>query len=149
MSSQTSSGFLATAVVVIAMTSAAEAGAMPVNLALGASTNGTSPGCGGRSYPADLGDGLTSYTDTWAHGVAFSGGNYPIYGPGGIRYAQINFGGMETFNEAVVWHHGDNHFLASTFFGVLEWCDMGDSGCSSSHDWPRFRLSPKRIGRAF
>jgi hypothetical protein len=92
--------------------------ASPINLALGASTAGTSPGWGGGNTPSNLVDGISQYSDTWAHGVAFCGGYYVC--AGGDRYAQINFLSAQTFDKVVVWHHGDDHFPAASW---LEYWD--------------------------
>ncbi len=98
----------------------------PVNLALNTSRTGypnpveSDSGWGGGSYPWDMLDGLTAYTDTWAHGLAFTGGTGNWAGqPCGRRQATVNFGAPQTFNRVLVWHHGDDHI--PTNYGVEYW----------------------------
>lgn len=94
--------------------------ANPVNLALGADTTGSSRGWGGGSYPWDMVDGLTKYYDTWAHGLAFTGGTSSWAGEGcGSRQAVVNFSQMRTFDRVLVWHHGDEH--VPTAYSVEYW----------------------------
>ncbi len=66
-------------------------------------------GWGGGSYPWEMLDGHTYYTDTWAHGLAFTGGFPGWIEPCGWRQATVNFGTMKTFNKMRVYHHGDEH----------------------------------------
>ncbi len=66
-------------------------------------------GWGGGSYPWEMLDGHTYYTDTWAHGLAFTGGYPGWIEPCGWRQATIDFGSMKTFNKVRVYHHGDEH----------------------------------------
>ena len=79
------------------------------NIALGADTSEFSPGWGGGSYPWEMVDGLTYYSDTWAHGLAFTGGFPGWIEPCGWRQATLNFGEPKTFGRALVWHHGGEH----------------------------------------
>src|SRR5262245_20013057 len=86
----------------------------PVNIALNTSQTGypspleSDPGWGGGSYPWDILDGLTAYTDTWAHGLAFTGGTGSWMGQScGWRQATVNLAELKTFNQVRVWHHGD------------------------------------------
>src|SRR5688572_22592968 len=70
----------------------------------------SSPGWGGGSSPWDMLDGSTKYYDTWAHGLAFTGGRGNWAGEAcGTRYATINFGAPRRVHAARVWHHGDEH----------------------------------------
>jgi hypothetical protein len=96
----------------VSLTSTSE----PINLALNTSGTGfpspleSDPGWGGGSYPWEMLDGNTFYTDTWAHGLAFTGGTDNWAGqPCGWRQATVNFGAPQTFNRVLVWHHGDDH----------------------------------------
>jgi hypothetical protein len=98
-----------------------------VDLALNTSATGyptpleSDQGWGGGSYPWQIVDGLHSY-DGWAHGLAFTGGHTGGWNsggwiqPAGPRQATIDFGQDETFNEVIIWHHGDetNHVPATT-----------------------------------
>ena len=93
----------------------------PINIALNPSGVGypnsleSDSGWGGGSYPWDMLDGHTFYTDTWAHGLAFTGGTGNWMGQAcGWRQATINFGALKTFNRILVWHHGDDH-IPSTY----------------------------------
>lgn len=106
---------------VAAMSAAAPAisQAQPTNLALNASGSGTpsplesDPGWGGGSYPWDLTDGRRSY-DTWARGLAFTGGRSNWAGqPCGPRQATIAFGENKTFDKIVLWQHGAQHVPAT------------------------------------
>jgi hypothetical protein len=71
-------------------------------------------GWGGGSYPWDLVDGLRAY-DTWARGLAFTGGHQdasgggPYLEPAGVRHAVIDFGAARTFDKIVLWWHGAEH----------------------------------------
>jgi len=77
-------------------------------------------GWGGGSYPWDIVDGQRSY-DTWARGLAFTGGhtdgwNSPGYlSPCGSRQATIDFGDNRTFSKVSVWHHGTDHTPQAPF----------------------------------
>jgi hypothetical protein len=84
----------------------------PVDLALDTSRSGLpSPlqsdhGWGGGSDIWSIVDGLQSY-DSWANGLAFTGGSAGWGGePGGTRQATIDFGASTTFNDVVLWWHG-------------------------------------------
>jgi hypothetical protein len=89
----------------------------PINLALNASCAGTpSPlesdsGWGGGSNKCDIVDGQHSY-DTWARGLAFTGGHQTSAGgppwvePAGVRHAVIDFGAPTTFGKIILWWHG-------------------------------------------
>ena len=70
----------------------------PVNIALGANPLESDPGWGGDSYPWDIVDGHTFYTDTWAHGLAFTGGiNQWMGQPGGYRQVTVDWGTPREF----------------------------------------------------
>jgi hypothetical protein len=96
------------------------AGCVETNLAQNTSGSGypdpteSDSGWGGGSYPWDIVDGLYSY-DTWARGLAFTGGHYDTSGgapwiePAGIRHAVIDFGAPRTFDKIVLWWHGAEH----------------------------------------
>lgn len=78
-----------------------------VNIAVGASTAGSSPGWGGGAQPQDMVDGQIAYADTWAHGLAFTGGQPGWAGEAcGARQAVVDFGAPRSFSAARVWHHG-------------------------------------------
>ena len=73
-------------------------------------------GWGGGSYPWDMLDGHRNYRDTWQHGLAFTGGRarYPDgVTPAGLRQVTVDFGTSRTFQQVVVWHHGDEHVPAT------------------------------------
>jgi hypothetical protein len=94
------------------------------NLAVNAAATGvpsplaSDPGWGGGSYPWQIVDGQRTYSDTWAHGLAFTGGrgNWPNGVPAGPRQATIDLGAMRTFAKVTLWHHGHDHTpaMAST-----------------------------------
>lgn len=68
-------------------------------------------GWGGGSYPWQIVDGLYAY-DTWAAGLAFTGGHQDASGgppwiePAGVRHAVIDLGSVHTFHKIVLWWHG-------------------------------------------
>lgn len=66
-------------------------------------------GWGGGSNKWDMLDGLTGYADTWAHGLAFTGGISGYAGPCGEKQATVNLGAMHSINKVDVYHHGDEH----------------------------------------
>src|SRR5262249_57973009 len=78
-------------------------------------------GWGGGSDQWEIVDGQRHY-DYWAHGLAFTGGHTGDWNspgwvePAGPRQATIDFGINQTFNEVIIWHHGDatNHVPAET-----------------------------------
>jgi len=90
----------------------------PIDLALNTSRTGfPSPlesdnGWGGGTDKWEIVDGILGYPDTWAHGLAFTGGHFSSAGgppwiePAGVRQATIDFGQPETFDTVVIWHHG-------------------------------------------
>lgn len=90
------------------------------NIALGANPLESSRGWGGGSYPWDIVDGRTFYTDTWAHGLAFTGGprGWGLE-PCGYRQATVNWGSLKRFDRVLVWHFGDNHI--PSVYGVDYW----------------------------
>lgn len=67
------------------------------NLALTGAPS-SSGGWGGGWDTNDINDGLRGYP-SWANGLAF-------YMGGGYRWAAIDFGSTQTFNEVVIWQHG-------------------------------------------
>ena len=77
------------------------------------------PGWGGGSYPWEILDGQTYYTDTWAHGLAFTGGVSGWVEPCGQRQATVDFGAMQRFSKVRVYHHGDEH--VPTNFSIEYW----------------------------
>lgn len=76
-------------------------------------------GWGGGSYPWEMLDGHTYYTDTWAHGLAFTGGVPGYIEPCGWRQATVDFGVMKTFDKMRIYHHGDVHI--PTIYRVEYW----------------------------
>ncbi len=88
-------------------------------------------GWGGGSYPWDMLDDKTAYTDTWAHGLAFTGGIQSWMGEAcGWRQATVRFDGPKTFDRVLVWHHGDEHipntYLVEYWDGQ-SWLPVGGS----------------------
>lgn len=87
------------------------------NLALNPSCTGfpsvaeSDRGWGGGSNQCDIVDGLHSY-DTWARGLAFTGGHQnagggpPYIEPAGLRRAVVDFGSPKKFAKLVIWWHG-------------------------------------------
>lgn len=126
----------AIAVFVFIGLSAAHVGAQPtpsgINLALNTSRSGyPSPlgsdhGWGGGTNQWEIVDGIEGYTDTWAHGLAFTGGHQSAAGGPpwidlcGIRQATIDFGKLVTFNTVRIWHHGVEYTAQSP------WLDYWD-----------------------
>lgn len=110
--------------------------AQTINLALGADTSESDSGWGGGSYPADMVEGQTYYTDTWAHGLAFTGGQQGWAGqPCGWRQATVDLGTPGSFGLVRVWHHGADH-IPNTY--GLEYWDGSNwlaTGGSSTTRW--------------
>jgi hypothetical protein len=80
------------------------------NVALGADASRSAPGWGGGTAYSDLSDGLTRYGDTWAHGLAFTGGPSSWAGElCGSRQLTLDLGSARTFQSARMYHHGDYH----------------------------------------
>jgi uncharacterized repeat protein (TIGR01451 family) len=95
-------------------------GISSVNIALGANPLESNAGWGGGSYPWDITDGKTAYNDTWAHGLAFTGGIHSYMGQTcGYRQATVNLGSLKQFSRVLVWHHGTEH--VPTLYGVDYW----------------------------
>ena len=82
-------------------------------------------GWGGGSDVWEVVDGRVAY-DSWAHGLAFTGGhNGPSGGepwgaPAGPRQATIDFGRALRFDRLVVWNHGDDHNPAEVELETLQ-----------------------------
>jgi F5/8 type C domain len=76
-------------------------------------------GWGGGANKWEIVDGTEAYSDSWAHGLAFTGGH--VGGPGsggwvgaaGPRQATIDLGAPKTFHEVMIWHHGEAHTPAT------------------------------------
>ncbi len=113
-------------------------GCTEVNLALNPSRSGypnpaseSDAGWGGGSYPWDIVDGATKHYDTWAHGLAFTGGELGYAGAAcGRRQATIDFGAMVTVHRALIWHHGDSHVPSSAgieYWNGASWVSAGDT----------------------
>ena len=106
------------------------------NIALGADTSESDRGWGGGASPWDMVDGFTYYTDTWAHGLAFTGGILGWDGePCGRRQATLNFGTMKTFNRALVWHHGSEHIPNTYSLEYWNGSSWQATGGTSSVRW--------------
>jgi protocatechuate 3,4-dioxygenase beta subunit len=112
-------------------------GAQSQNIALNQAGSGLpSPlesdgGWGGGNAPWDMVDGATHYGDTWAHGLAFTGGTGGWSGqPCGWRQATIVFDGPQRFDRVRVWHHGRSHVPNTyrvEFWDGGQWRDVGGS----------------------
>jgi len=92
--------FLLVFIMVLCMSLSANAD--PINLALGADASASDNGWGGGSSKSDLVDGLKSYNDTWAHGLAApstASGEFDVI---------LGFGTSVTFNTVIPWWHGGN-----------------------------------------
>jgi hypothetical protein len=106
----------------------------PVNLALNITRSGfPSPeesdnGWGGGTSKWDMLDGLQGYTDTWAHGLAFTGGRPGYMGePCGWRQATVDFGEQKMFSRVRVYHHGDEHIpnaFTIQYFDGTQWIEI-------------------------
>ncbi|HZW08752.1 MAG TPA: GC-type dockerin domain-anchored protein [Phycisphaerales bacterium] len=86
-------------------------------------------GWGGGARPWEIVDGPRTYYESWAHGLAFTGGNNNWDGePCGWRQATIDFGAERTLNKIVIWHHGHDSAPAeatvSYYGGDKEWHDI-------------------------
>jgi len=113
-----------------------------INLALNTSRTGypnpleSDPGWGGGSYPWDMLDGKTAYTDTWAHGLAFTGGKQSWMGqPCGWRQATLNFGALKTFSRILVWHHGEDHIPNTYMVEYWDGANWQSTGGTSTVRW--------------
>ncbi len=117
------------------------------NIALGADTSESDEGWGGGSYPGDMVDGLTAYYDTWAHGLAFTGGLQEWAGqPCGWRQATVNFGRLETFDRVLVWHHGEEHIPTTyvvEYWNGSDWLPVGVSSGEAAQGGTLFRWEEK------
>jgi hypothetical protein len=121
---------------VILIATAGPLSAAPQNLALGADTSESDSGWGGGASPADMVDGSTYYTDTWAHGLAFTGGTGNWAGePCGARQATLDFGTPQTFERVLVWHHGTDHIPTTYHLEVWDGSSWSTVGGSSSVRW--------------
>jgi hypothetical protein len=114
----------------------------PVDLALNASGSGypsplmSDAGWGGGSYPWQILQGHTSYTDTWAHGLAFTGGALGYGGQAcGRRQATVDFGdgNPRTFNRVLAWHHGAEHVPTSYHVEYWDGSAWVNAGGTSTH----------------
>jgi FIMAH domain-containing protein len=118
---------------------AALAAALPVagaqNIALGSDPSESDSGWGGGSSKADMVDGLAYYTNTWAHGLAFTGGVFGYAGPCGWRQATLNFGAPKTFDRVRVWHHGADHIPTTYRLDYWDGAAWQPTGGSSSIRW--------------
>ncbi len=77
-------------------------------------------GWGGGAQPWEILQGHTSYTDTWAHGLAFGGGTGSWNGqPCGTRQATVDFGQPRTVSRVLAWHHAGEH--VPTAYHVEAW----------------------------
>jgi hypothetical protein len=86
---------------------------------------GSSPGWGGGNQPWEILTGQTYYTDTWAHGLAFTGGATGYGGEAcGMRQATVDFGNTnpKTFNRVFTFHHGTSH-IPNQYH--IEYCSNG------------------------
>ena len=85
----------------------------PVNVAAGANPSASDDGWGGGTVKTTITDGLTSYCDTWAHGLAFTGGPNSWDGQlCGWRQATLDLGKAYLVNRALYYHHGKEHIPA-------------------------------------
>jgi hypothetical protein len=105
------------------------------NMALGSDPAESDPGWGGGARPGDMVDGRSYYTDTWAHGLAFTGGVYGYAGPCGWRQATLNFGAMKTFDRVLVWHHGADHIPTVYHLDYWDGAAWQSTGGTSSVRW--------------
>ncbi len=108
------------------------ASAIPINLALNASRSGTPDplesdnGWGGGSDKWDIVDGQHSY-NSWANGLAFTGGGSNYVQPAGVRQATINLGSSQDFEQVVIWHHWVNNAPETAsieYWNGSDWTDV-------------------------
>ena len=83
---------------------------VPVDIAIGASTAESDAGWGGGSYPQEVVDGLTCYSE-WPHGLAFTGGINQYMGEAcGWRQLTLDFGYDRQLTGIIdIYHHGLEH----------------------------------------
>jgi hypothetical protein len=105
------------------------------NLALSSDPSESDAGWGGGSNPGDMVDGRSYYADTWAHGLAFTGGVFGFAGPCGWRQATLNFGAMKTFERVLVWHHGADHIPTTYHLEYWNGAAWQPAGGTSSVRW--------------
>ena len=112
----------------------------PTDIALNPSGSGypspleSDQGWGGGSYPWDILDGKTSYTDTWAHGLAFTGGTGGWAGqPCGRRQATVDFGTPKTFNRLLAFHHAAEHVPSTYHIEYWDGSTWVNAGGTSAH----------------
>lgn len=117
------------------MTSPAE------DLALGKSSAGSSVGWGGGSYPQDLFDGIRYYTDTWMHGIAWTGGPSGWAGEAcGWRYVVVNFDALTTFNRVLVWYFREQD--TPVIYKIQIWDGQDWQDVFSTTQGRQYRLYP-------
>jgi hypothetical protein len=106
------------------------------NIALGANPLESDSGWGGGSYPWDITDGIRTYPDTWAHGLAFCGGTGNWCGePCGWKQATLDLGSIKTFNRVLVYHHGNDHIPTAWLVEYWDGTNWQDVGGTSSVRW--------------
>ena len=125
------------AMLAMLLLAAVEARAQARNIALNPDRAGfpspleSDPGWGGGTNTWDIVDGRNTYDDTWAHGLAFTGGPHGYGGqPCGERQATIDFGGTRTFDRAVIWHHREQDvptIYQIEYFDGTAWSSTGAS----------------------
>jgi fibronectin type 3 domain-containing protein len=102
-------------------------GANDENVALGQDPSESDHGWGGGALPQDIVDGITCY-DSWAHGLAFTGGTGSWMGePCGWRQATVRFSKKQQINRVRVWHLGDEHIpkqWSVKFWNDTSWQDV-------------------------
>ena len=86
-------------------------------------------------------DGKTYYTDTWAHGLAFTGGRSGYVQPCGLRQATINFGTVQTYGQTRVWFHGDDHIPTTYRLENWDGTQWQEIAASSTVRWD-LRMPP-------
>jgi hypothetical protein len=126
-------------------------------------------GWGGGSYPWQIVDGLRAYSDTWAHGLAFTGGHTGGSSsggwlePAGLRQATIDFGRVHTFEKVMIWHHGDEHVPETAsleYWDGTSWNSisferrfgaerLNDAGGSVSDEYTFSKVTGSKVGYSF
>jgi hypothetical protein len=93
-------------------------------------------GWGGGQQPFEIEDTHTSYMDTWAHGLAFTGGALGYGGEVcGMRQATIDFGDGNPvrFNRVLAWHHAAEHVPTQYHIEYWDATAWVNAGGTSTH----------------
>jgi hypothetical protein len=111
------------------------------NLAMNTSGSGypsplkSDDGWGGGTSKWDIVDGRRCY-DSWARGLAFTGGERPYVEPCGRRQATIDFGQNVSFDRVLIWHHGASHIPTTyklEYWDGSQWVELFSTTTGSDY----------------